>query len=324
MLRRSAFGVVAAGLTASLAAATIVMARDNLSPEEWLQKMSSAIQTLDYEGTVIRRQNGTDQPLKVYHKNIDGVINERIVVQEGAGLELIRVGEEVHCIVPDKKKVLIETWDSASLLFSALPGTGIEPGSQYDLLILSEDNRVAGRNAVLLAIRPNDSNRYEHRLWLDRKTGLPLRAEMIGLEGRAISELKFADIRIDRNIARQSLEPSVDLGNFTWYTMPGNTQHKILDTDWVSDALPPGFRTLTVSEEHLTGSDFPVTHIVFSDGIARVSVFISAAEDGEPHRSEVRGASSSYSTEIGEHRITAVGEVPPETVKAIATSMRRL
>lgn len=315
--------LAAVGLVAALAAAGIVAARDNVSPDEWLQRMSNAIQTLDYQGTLVRRHDGKVQPLKVVHKKIDGVVNERIVVQEDSGLEVIRIGDEVRCIVPDKKKVLIETWDNASTLFATLPSSKIEPGAQYDVLLLSDDERVAGRKAVKLAIRPTDSNRYEHRYWLDRKTGFPLRAEMIDQNGEVVEETKFADIQIDTKIAAMSLAPSMNLENFTWYTTPGKLQHEAVETSWVSDELPRGFKTLSVSQEKLHGSSGPVTHIVYGDGLARVSVFISDATSGALQKSEVRGASNSYSTDIDGHRVTAVGEVPAGTVKRIASSMRR-
>ena len=66
-----------------------------------------------------------------------------------------------------------------------------------------------------------------------------------------------------------------------------------------------------------------MTHILFSDGLAMVSVFISAGvAEMKAKRSRV-GASSSYSTVIDGYRVTAVGEVPEVTVEQIAKSMQR-
>lgn len=305
--------------------ASLVAARDKTSPEEWLHRMSDAVQTLDFEGTVIRRQGGDVQPLKVVHKMIEGIVNERIVVQEGNGLEVIRVGDEVHCILPDQKSVLIEHWENASTLFATLPSSTIEPGAQYDVLILDRDQRVAGRNVIKLAIRPNDSYRFEHRFWLDQKTGFPLQTELIGLDGEVIDQLKFADIRIDSQITAQSLAPSMSLDNFTWYTNPRDQQRQReeVQTDWVSDKLPAGFMAESTRQEKLDGSERDVTHIVFGDGMATVSVFISEMHDNEIRQSAQRGASSSYSIEVDGYQITAVGEVPAETVETIASSMRQ-
>ena len=320
---RTVFAGLAIASVIALTTMSLVAARDNRSPDEWLQKMSLAIETLDYEGTVIRRQNGEVQPLKVVHKKINGVVNERIVVQEGNGLEIIRVGDEVHCILPDKRTVLIEQWDNASTLFATLPSSKIEPGAQYDVLIVGRNERIAGRNAVKLAIKPNDSHRFEHHFWLDTQTGFPLRVDMLDLNGQVIDQLKFADISLDSNIAQQSLAPSMSLQNFTWYTNVAGKSHEEIESDWSSEALPPGFRLLSARSDVLSDTEIPVTHLVFGDGIASVSVFISEMRDKELKRSAQRGASSSFSTEKDGYQITAVGEVPPATVEAIATSMQR-
>jgi sigma-E factor negative regulatory protein RseB len=312
-----------AGLIGLMATATFVAARDKTSPEEWLQKMSSAVQTLDFEGTVIRRQNDDVQPLKIVHKKINGVINERIVVQEGNGLEVIRIGDEVHCILPGKQSVLIEHWENASTLFATLPSSTIDPGTQYHVLILARDQRVAGRSVVKLAIRPIDAFRFEHRFWLDQQTGFPLQTELIDQNGAVIDQLKFADIRIDTHINAQLLAPSMSLDNFTWYTDPGRKRQENIETDWFSDNLPAGFRVESTSEEMFGNPERAATHIVFSDGMAAVSVFISEMQENEIRQSSQRGASSSFSTEIEGYQITAVGEVPTATVKMIAESMRQ-
>ncbi len=313
------------GVFAAMTMTSLVVARDNLSPEEWLHKMSVAVKTVDFEGTVIRRQNGDVQPLKVVHKTIDGVVNERIVVQEGNGLEVIRVGDVVHCILPDQKSVLIEQWLNSSALFSTLPSSDIDPGAQYDVLILDRNQRVAGRSVIKLAIRPNDSFRFEHRFWLDKATGFPLQTELVAPNGDVIDQLKFADILIDSPITAQALAPSMSLTDYTWYTNPRSRQptREQIDTDWVSDSLPSGFKVESTHQEKISGSDRATTHIVYSDGMATVSVFIEEVQEQEIRRSAHRGTSNSFSTVIDGYQVTAVGEVPPETVELIATSMRR-
>jgi sigma-E factor negative regulatory protein RseB len=304
-----------------LLAGTSASARERLSPNDWLEKMSTAVSTIDYEGTVIRRQNGEAQALKVVHKVVDGVVNEKVITQEGNGLEIIRIGNEVHCILPDKKSVLIEQWNDRSTLFSTLPSSEVTFGSEYDLSIVREE-RVAGRPAVLLAVRPHDTFRFGHRIWLDRETAFPLRTELVGNDGELIEQFKFADINLESSVSQQALAPSIDLENFTWYTDPVRVEGADTRTDWTCDDLPPGFRVISTRHEQLPGADAPVTHIVYGDGLATVSVFIAEKQDQEIARRSNMGASSSFSIETGDHQITAVGEVPPETAQRIATSMR--
>jgi sigma-E factor negative regulatory protein RseB len=140
-LRDKVLWMAAAALLVSAAS---VPARDRISPEDWLERMSDAVATTDYEGTVIRRQNGETRALKVVHKVVDGVVNEKVITQEGKGLEIIRVGNQVHCILPDSKSVLIEEWNDQGTLFSTLPSSEVRFGTTYDVSLVREE-RVAGR-----------------------------------------------------------------------------------------------------------------------------------------------------------------------------------
>jgi sigma-E factor negative regulatory protein RseB len=299
-----------------------VAAEDNSAPAEWLRGMSQVVSAIDYEGTVIRRQSGESEALKVVHKIIDGVVHERLLTQEGNGLEIIRIGDEVRCIVPERRSVLIEKWNNQGALFSALPGGDVRFGAHYDLAVVREE-RVAGRPAVLIAVRPHDQFRFGHRLWLDRKTAFPLRTELVDQNGELIEEIKFADIKLGEFVSSEALAPSFDLDDFTWYSEPARSAPQAVESDWICDDLPVGFEVVSTTMETMPGAAEPITHIVYGDGLAAVSVFVGKASDGGVAERSQIGSSSSFSTAYGEYRITAVGEVPQDTVQRIARSMRR-
>jgi sigma-E factor negative regulatory protein RseB len=295
---------------------------EGIEPNEWLTRMSAAVQLTSYEGTVIRIQNGKAEALKVIHTVTDGVIRQKVVAQEGNGLEIIRNGNEVHCILPDRQSVLVEEWEDQSTLFSTLPTSEVRFGSEYDVLILGEE-RVAGRQAILVAIKPHDDYRYGHRIWLDMETAFPLQTQLIGEDGEPIEQVKFADISLNKEIHASALAPSYSTENFRWLTQPSRHVSHALDTTWTSSDIPRGFRAVATHGDTMPDSEAVVTHIVYSDGLANVSVFIAplgaAIADG-PSRV---GGSNSYSAIADDHRITAVGEVPAITVEQIATSMAR-
>lgn len=320
MLRRPRT-VAACIAIGSLLASSIDAVAQDVSPNDWLNKMASAVQTTNYQGTVIRLQNGNVEALKVAHLVADGVVREKVIIQEGNGLEIIRNGNEVHCILPDKKSVLVEEWDDQSTLFSTLPSSDIRFGNEYDLSIVREE-RIAGRKAVLLAIRPHDIYRFGHRIWLDIETGFPLQTKLIGGDGEAIEQVKFADISLDTEIDASALASSINTDNFRWFAQPQRVITQSVDSRWSSDNLPPGFRVVSVHEEDLPGRAVPVTHVLYSDGLANVSVFVEPASGTKIARRSSVGASNSFSIEIDGNQITAVGEVPAVTVEQIATSMQ--
>lgn len=303
---------------------------DTATPSAWLDRMSSAVATMDFAGTVIRRRDGQSEALKVVRKIVDGVAHEKLVTQEGNGLEILRYGSEVHCILPDRKSVLVDFWSGDSTLFSSLPSSEVSLGSEYDLSLMREE-RVAGRPALLLAVRPHDGYRYGHRVWLDRETAFPLRTELVGGDGALLDQLKFADVELDSDISANALKPSFDLEGFTWYPEPTRADPVEIDTNWVSDDLPAGFRVLSATNEALPDSGVAVTHIMISDGLANVSVFIADNPERAVVEYTVHGnsalagsATNSHSVDSGEYLITAIGEVPAATVRRIANSMRLL
>ena len=292
------------------------------SPAEWLDRMSAAVQKTSYAGTVIRTKGGKSEALKVVHSISDGVISDKMTVQEGNGLEIIRTGNEVHCILPDKKSVLVETWNNQTTLFSALPSSDVQHGHEYDLSLVRED-RVAGRKAVLLAIRPHDEYRYGHRLWLDRKTGFPLKTELLDGDGSLLEQVKFADINLQANISPEALSPSFNLENFTWHAGTAKRVEVEVETDWVCYDLPAGFRVISTKTEQLAGTEIPLTHIFYSDGLATVSVFIAQVQKKKIARRSNVGGSNAYSLQFDDYQITVVGAVPAATVEKIARSMRQ-
>ena len=115
----------------------------------------------------------------------------------------------------------------------------------------------------------------------------------------------------------------MNLDNFSWYTAPVRHEAVEVDTNWDSIDLPSGFRATSTKTEQLPGADAPVTHIVYSDGMATVSVFIAEKNETQFAEKSNVGASNAYSIRQGDFQITVVGEVPTATVRRIAISMRQ-
>jgi sigma-E factor negative regulatory protein RseB len=73
----------------------------------------------------------------------------------------------------------------------------------------------------------------------------------------------------------------------------------------------------------LPGRSAPVTHIVISDGLVAVSVFIEPLPRGDKiqHGLSSQGAISVFTRPVAEYLVTVLGETPPATVVQIANSV---
>ena len=96
------------------------------------------------------------------------------------------------------------------------------------------------------------------------------------------------------------------------------------DADWGAVDLPSGFVLAAVRSKNAPGQSGPVEQLVYSDGVASVSVFIEmgvAASEQAEGLSQI-GAANAYTATMEGRLITAVGDVPERTAKMIALSVR--
>jgi sigma-E factor negative regulatory protein RseB len=92
---------------------------------------------------------------------------------------------------------------------------------------------------------------------------------------------------------------------------------------WLPRKMPPGIRLVAFRSQSLPGLPMRTQHLIFSDGFASVSVFIepAAGKGPVPPESTSVGSANAFSTQVNGQVVTAVGEVPPATVREIATSL---
>ena len=96
---------------------------------------------------------------------------------------------------------------------------------------------------------------------------------------------------------------------------------------WSAEHLPPGFHMAARAAQTMPGAPGPVDHLVFTDGLASVSVFVETQAERAPGRApKVEaarvGSSYAFSTVVDGHKVTAVGEAPAATVRFIADSVK--
>jgi sigma-E factor negative regulatory protein RseB len=288
---------------------------------QWLDKMNRAVEDLNYQGTFVHVLEGTAETLRIIHRNVDGRSGERIESRDGAGREIIRQDNEVQCILPDRRVVLLEGRKDISPLVSSLPSFSDEIEPHYALKLHSTA-RVANRAAQIIEIKPRDEFRYGYMLWLDQETAMPLKSQLTDDNGVIVEQILFTDIDLSSEIPAEAIAATIDTTGFTTLRPPESSP-LAADIPWRAAAVPGGFKLSVATQSQIAGSEYPVEHLVYSDGLATVSVFIE-----DPHtKSEVTegfskmGSTNAFSLTLRGRKVTAVGEVPRQTVRTIASSL---
>jgi len=288
---------------------------------DWLDRMSRSVEELNYQGTFVHILGGTAKQLYIVHRNVDGQSGERILSMSGAGREIVRRGDLVQSILPDQRVVLFETRKSVSPLVSALPSNRAELELHYEIT-LGGRARVADRATQVLEIKPLDEFCYGYKLWLDRETAMPLQSQLVDGRGGVVEQIMFTEIEVPADISPDALEPTIETTGFA-ALRSAELPALAAEISWRANDVPGGFRLSIATQSPMAGSDAPVDHLVYSDGFATVSVFIESAltqSDVAEGFSNV-GSTNAYTIVLSGRKVTAMGEVPPQTVRSIATSL---
>jgi sigma-E factor negative regulatory protein RseB len=322
------------GLTLALLVAGSALAASD-EPQSWLDRMNHALATRNYQALFMHQHGGQSETLRITHRVIGTDVAERIVSLDGSGREFIRHGTQLYCYMPDQHLVLVEQSPPEGLLLSGLRDPDVSAGGQYVLRELDEE-RISGRTARIIALDPRDSFRYGYRVWVDEASAMPLKTQLVTGDGHVVEQIVFAELSLPDHIADAALEPQVDVRGFRWLRRASVTVSATIEASgtaigWDARTLPPGFQLTARSVRLMPGQKSPVTQLVFSDGLASVSVFVEddgsqPQPAGEPGAEPVMqvstvGSASTVSTVIEGHRVTAIGEVPADTVRAIAGSV---
>ncbi len=294
------------------------------SPQMWLERMNRAVLTLNYEGTFFHLRHGKVETLRIIHRVDDRKVTERLISLDGNGREIIRSDGEQICFLPDQRRVLVHAVQRSrgGLLGAPIFCRNVE--LHYTLQML-EPARVSGRSTRVIAVNPRDNYRFGYQLWLDEETALPLKTQLRDSQGEVIEQILFAKLTLPRRIALSAVQPGVNSEGFQWIRTPQSPETTgPAQAGWRAVRLPPGFKLTDSSTRPAEGAQATRMHLVFSDGLASVSVFVEGSRDErKPMKGPSRvGSSYAFSTVVQGHQVTAVGEVPVQTVRLIAASMR--
>jgi sigma-E factor negative regulatory protein RseB len=334
--RHRANWMISCAVAGALLSALPQRSRSAEDPRDWLQKMSQALATRNYDGTFFHLSEGRVETMRIVHRVRAGRVTERLQSLDGSGREFVRDNDELTCYLPDQHTVLVEPRPDNGPFLGSLPQFGADVNEFYRLESLPATH-VLGRAARVIAVNPLDQYRFGYRLWLDEKTAMPLKTQLCDSHGQVIEQIFFARLDMPENIPDSDLAPAVRTEGMRWVRQgPSHDSPSPALSAYRASELPPGFHLTIAGAQMIGGATVPASHLVYSDGLATVSVFVEAqpaatpgadTSPSTPAQAPMQGLARvgsgfAFSTVVQGHQITAVGEVPAQTVEFIAHSVK--
>lgn len=295
-------------------------------PLAWLGRIATAGQRLNYSGTFTYQSGNRSETSRIAHLRDANGEFERLEALDGSPREVIRANGEVKCVLPAQKTVIIDQAGNRRAFPSRLADAWMNLSENYRIR-RGEVSRVAGLEAQQIILEPKDDLRYGYLLWADVQSGLLIKSRMVNERGETIEQFAFNEVKIGGDVDKSLLQSrfSAEPGAGGWQVL--NARGDALrqeDSGWVVRVALPGFYQTTSVRRQLGSGSGDMVHMVFTDGLAAVSVFaepLATAGDKAVAGPQQTGSINLFKRVVGSHLITALGEVPPRTVQRLAEAV---
>lgn len=262
--------------------------------------------------------------MQIAHRFHKGIVEERLVLQDGGSGEIVRRDMNVVCVLPEQGKVQLEQIIPSGPFAEAFTSQLI-PVSRWYSAELKGEGRVAGYDVVTVALTAKDRHRYSHRLWLEKSTGLLVKSHVRAASGEVLEHFQFTNLEITEDIADSEFEIRSEGREISRTLNDAGVQDEFSSTarmhGWHLDWRPDGFEPAAAPSSRRGQA------VAFSDGLAAFSVFVEPTGSVHmPTGASRVGATTIYMRQLqnGDRAflVTVVGELPPTSARQVAESVR--
>ncbi len=305
---------------------------DQLTVNDWLDRMAVAVDTLDYRGTMVQVRAGQISTFEVIRRVDETGIRERIYALDGPPQEMIRHGDQFRSTLSGQQLDWFQTKFKPRLMPHQPLDQLTQVGLAYDLSLGGQE-RIAGYLAQRIDIQPKDRYRFGQQLWLERQTGMLLRSAVVSTSGEPVIEQTFVSIDLGASVSDRDLEPQTAEvfdapSGSAWEELvsdestgqanePAIRISGLLRPLWAPRQVPAHFRLINASHGR-SDMDTAFDHLLFSDGLSSFSVYIDhAPTHAISAQYDALGTLNMVTGMMGNRQFTVMGQVPKETVEFV-------
>jgi sigma-E factor negative regulatory protein RseB len=295
-----------------------------------LEKTAYAARELNYQGVFVYQNGKQLHSVQITHMNQGGREMTRNVVldsrpQPGQAREVYRQGDNIVILRPHNQTMVIEKRRGQNL-FPAMIPTEIQAIKASYTAELAGMDEIAGREAQIIDLIPNDSYRYSYKIWADTQYGLLLKMALVDNKKQILEQIAFNQVSTLDTQDTNWFEPRIDVTKryvTKSYDQQDAATRNQVHSNWFVTDLPVGYVKVDHRALVVSGKNTTVDQMIFSDGIGSVSVFIEPLTKGmRPKTGHMQMGSTNMCANVLEgHQVTVVGEVPEATVMQIAKAV---
>lgn len=316
---------VLASLLAITTLGSVLNVQAATDDEMWqsLQKAALAAHALNYKGIFVCQIGPQFKSVQITHLFNGKGEFARNVLLDGSPREVLSQGSDLVIYNPRNEKVVIEKRRGQNMFPAILP-TNLDAIKASYSVRSGDLERIAGRPAKVLYLDAKDNLRYSYQFWIDAEYGLLLKSVLLNQQNKVIESIGFNQLSLINALDLDWFKPKFDNNkNYVMEDEMATVADNSVATNWTVTELPVGYRKIDQVIRMVHGKSLPVTQVVFSDGLASVSLFVEPLKSASfaKFAHGVVGNASFYASATDRYQLTVVGEVPEATVEKIANAV---
>ena len=243
----------------------------------------------------------------------------------GAPRSTVRRNDDVVIFLPENRVVRTQKRESLGPFPNLLQSLESTIPDYYSARRAGQD-RVAGFDTDIVELLPKDKLRFGYRIWTEKKTGLVVKLQTLDTEGGVLEQAAFSELQLDAPVKIGKLIQMMASPEGWRVERSDAVKTSAAAEGWTLKLAVAGFKPVNCYKRPSAAAPPEGTmQWIFSDGLASVSLFVEPY-DRQRHLQEGllgAGATQTLTRRIQEWWLTAVGEVPSETLKAFAANLER-
>ena len=285
-----------------------------------VRQMANAARQFNYTGTFVYRHGGQIETSRIWHLTDASGSYERLETLDGPPREIVRKNDEVTCYFPTSKVAKVENRQTGRR-FPAVVSEQLSAIIANYAVRKGAIERVAGHDCQVTFLDPRDQLRYGHAFCAELKSGLPLRAKTLNERGETVEMFAFTQVEIGAQLSHDQVRPRYDATAPGWRLDQSALAIGEQDMRWTVLNQPAGFRKVLEAMRTIQGKQ--AAQLVFSDGLAAVSVFVEPGVAGARAAQELshQGAINVFTRPHAGYVITTLGEAPAATLMLFSNSV---
>ncbi len=325
-----------------------------------VKRLQDSVRLRSYSGTYVVTASGSMSSARIVHTWDGRSPIERVESLDGQMRRVFRYNDAVHVLWPASRNASIEPRGALHGFPTSVANDAAAKLDMYEVLP-GPDDRIAGHDAQTVTLRPRDNARFAQRWWLERQTGLLLRADVVNDRGEVLESAAFSELQLGTRVPAQTL--LAEMNRLDGYRV---SRSRIVNTDldregWTLKSPVTGFRPVQCVQRQASdgggrgtaasaaaiattrassgaqpsasspqapgGSESGngLLQAIYSDGLTHVSIFIETYRPAThvPEPVVAMGATHAIAQRRGDWWITVVGDVPPSTLRQFAQALER-